>query len=164
MVGAYKQKYLGLGGVILSIILGSCGFPLLLGSQGQELGQTLPIGAELVLSNDRVIELEVAKTAAEQSQGLMFRSQLPPGRGMLFDFDTPRIARFWMKNTLIPLDMIFLQEEKVQAILEQIPPCKSDPCPVYGPWMEVDQVLELGAGQAQNLGIKVGDRLTIRPR
>jgi hypothetical protein len=164
MVGAHRQKYLWLGGAILGIVLGSCGFPFLLDSHSQELGQTLPISAELVLANERVVELEVAKTPAEQSQGLMFRSQLPPERGMLFDFDSPRVARFWMKNTLIPLDMIFLREGKIKAILEQIPPCKSDPCPVYGPWMEVDQVLELGAGQAQNMGIKVGDRLTIRPR
>jgi uncharacterized membrane protein (UPF0127 family) len=81
---------------------------------------------------------------------------------MLFPFSPPRVARFWMKNTLIDLDMIFVQRGRIVAILDRVPPCRQDPCPVYGPWLEVEQVIELAAGQAERLGLKVGDALTVQ--
>jgi uncharacterized membrane protein (UPF0127 family) len=81
---------------------------------------------------------------------------------MLFPFSPPRVARFWMKNTLIPLDMIFLYQGQIQAILPNVPPCHRDPCPVYGPFKEIDQVIELAEGQAKVLNLTVGDRLTIQ--
>lgn len=150
-------------GFILLALLAGCSLLWSPDSESRESAQTLPVTAELVLG-ETVIELEVARTPEEQAQGLMFRSQLPPDRGMLFDFDSPRVARFWMKNTLIPLDMIFLRQGEIKAVLPQIPPCRLDPCPVYGPWDEVDQVLELGAGEAARLGLEPGARLQIRSR
>jgi uncharacterized membrane protein (UPF0127 family) len=150
-------------GVIVPALLAGCGLLWSPDFESRESAQALPVTAELVLG-ETVIELEVARTPEEQAQGLMFRSQLPPDRGMLFDFDSPRVARFWMKNTLIPLDMIFLRQGEIKAVLPKIPPCDLDPCPVYGPWEEVDQVLELGAGEADRLGLEPGARLKIRPR
>ncbi|MBJ7900587.1 MAG: DUF192 domain-containing protein [Cyanobacteria bacterium RI_101] len=150
-------------GVIVPALLAGCGLLWSPDSESRESAQALPVTAELVLG-ETVIELEVARTPEEQAQGLMFRSELPPQRGMLFDFDSPRVARFWMKNTLIPLDMIFLRQGEIKAVLSKIPPCDLDPCPVYGPWEEVDQVLELGAGEAARLGLEPGARLKIRPR
>lgn len=125
-------------------------------------GQSLPISATVKIG-DQVIQLEVAKTPEQQAMGLMHRSQLAPDRGMLFAFDPARPVSFWMKNVLINLDMVFLRNGKVIAIANSVPPCKADPCPMYGPAEAVDQVIELGGGRAQQLGIKPGDRLTIQP-
>lgn len=125
-------------------------------------GQSLPITAKVDVGG-QVIQLEVAKTPNQQAMGLMFRSKLDDDRGMLFPFNPPRPVSFWMKNVLIDLDMVFLQNGKVVAVADSVPPCKTDPCPVYGPASSVDQVIELRGGRAKELGIKAGDRLTIQP-
>jgi len=122
----------------------------------------LPVTAKVTIGSTDIL-LEVATTPEEQAQGLMFRTQLPGDRGMLFNFEEPRVARFWMKNTLIPLDIIFLRQGRVKHILANVPPCKADPCPVYGPLTEVDQVLELKAGQAKTLGLTVDQSLKFVP-
>lgn len=127
------------------------------------LGQNLPISAQITIAGE-VIQLEVAQTPEQQQIGLMYRESLDANRGMLFPFDPPRPARFWMKNTLIPLDMVFLRDGIVQGIVAHVPPCKNDPCPSYGPASstEIDQVIELRDGRAAELGLKVGDRLTVQ--
>ncbi|MGA1623382.1 MAG: DUF192 domain-containing protein [Synechocystis sp.] len=122
----------------------------------------LPLTAQVTIGSTDIF-LEVATTPEEQAQGLMFRTELAGDRGMLFDFVEPRIARFWMKNTLIPLDMIFLRQGQIKRIIANVPPCNADPCPVYGPLTEVDQVLELNAGQAEALGLTVNQQLEIVP-
>ncbi len=125
--------------------------------------EPLPLSAQVTIGENNIL-LEVAKTPAEQAQGLMFRTALSGDRGMLFQFPEPRIARFWMKNTLIPLDMIFLQDGKVKRIIANVPPCKADPCPSYGPMIdEVNQVLELRAGRAEELGLEVNQVLEFLP-
>lgn len=123
-------------------------------------GQQLPIKARTKIAG-QAIELEVAKTPEQQMLGLMYRTSLPDNRGMLFAFAPPRPARFWMKNVSLTLDMIFLRQGTVAAIFTKVPPCKSEPCPTYGPAGEIDQVIELRGGRAQELGLKVGDRLTV---
>ncbi|NJK49993.1 DUF192 domain-containing protein [Candidatus Gracilibacteria bacterium] len=123
-------------------------------------GQMLPIGAKAKMGGE-TIELEVAQTPEQQEIGLMFRSSLPANRGMLFEFEAPRYTRFWMKNTIIPLDMIFLKGGEVKAIFANVPPCTSDPCKSYGPSVEIDRVIELPGGRAAELGLKVGDRVAI---
>jgi hypothetical protein len=121
----------------------------------------LPITAETEI-NGEVIQLEVARTRSEQAMGLMFRPELPDDRGMLFLFDRPRPLQFWMKNVLIPLDMVFLREGEVQAIVTA-PPCEANPCPTYGPRdRRSDSVIELRGGRAAELGLSVGDRVDIR--
>lgn len=128
---------------------------------GQE--QVLPISAEADI-NGQTIQLEVAVTPEQQAKGLMHRPPLPDDRGMLFPFDPPRFTRFWMKNTPSPLDMVFLRNGEVRAIVSSAPPCEADPCPTYGPDtpMQIDQVIELRAGRAFELGLEVGDRVEIR--
>lgn len=127
----------------------------------QTQAQYLPISAKAVIKG-RIIQLEVAKTSEQQATGLMFRTNLPRNRGMLFAFDPPRPTSFWMKNTLIPLDMIFLSEGKVKAIIANVPPCKNDPCRSYSPGpIDIDGVIELKAGRAKQLGLKVGDTVKI---
>jgi uncharacterized protein len=126
-------------------------------------GQMLPISAQAEIRGQR-ISLEVARTRQQQQMGLMYRTSLADNRGMLFPFDPPQPTSFWMKNTKIPLDMIFLRDGQVKAIFANVPPCKADPCPSYGPenTILIDQVIELRAGRAAELGLKVGDRVTIK--
>ena len=125
------------------------------------LGQILPLSASFKAAN-QVIKLEVAKTPEEQEIGLMYRTSLADDRGMLFPFNPPRPTQFWMKNTLIPLDMLFLRKGIVRSISANVPPCKTDSCPTYGPPTEnIDQVIELRAGRAAELNLKIGDFIAI---
>jgi uncharacterized protein len=126
-------------------------------------GQRLPLSGQIKV-NQQTILLEVARTSEEQSMGLMYRTNLAIDRGMLFVFSPPRPVGFWMKHTLIPLDMVFVSNGVVKHIAQQVPPCKADPCPSYGPEAQIaiDRVIELRSGRAAELRLKVGDRLEIR--
>jgi uncharacterized protein len=126
--------------------------------------QSLPTTKKLLVGK-RTILLEEAKSQQEQAVGLMFRRSMPLDRGMLFTFSQAGPAKFWMKNTLIPLDIIFLRKGKIENIQLNVPPCKTDPCPNYGPEsnVSIDQVLELNAGQAKILGLKEGSQLQFYP-
>ncbi len=92
-------------------------------------------------------------------KGLMFREELPQDAGMFFIFDKPDIYGFWMKNTLIPLDMVWLDGDmEAVHVEEQVMPCKTEnPCPIYRNHVPAKYVLELNAGTLQSLGFKVGD-------
>lgn len=127
--------------------------------------QKLPLSAQMVVSGQTIL-LEVARTQQEQSTGLMYRTQLPANRGMLFVFSPPRPVSFWMKNTLIPLDMVFVSNGVVKHIIAQVPPCRTITCPGYGPdpKIEIDSVIELSSGRAAELRLKVGDRLKVDGR
>jgi uncharacterized protein len=101
-------------------------------------------------------QVEVARTPVEQAQGLMFRERLGPDEGMLFPFDPPRPASFWMKNTLIPLDMIFIRADgTIARIAANTVPHSLEPVAVGEP---VVAVLEIAGGRAAELGIDEGDR------
>ena len=123
-------------------------------------GQMLPITASAEIGGE-TINLEVAQTPEQQAIGLMFRESLADNRGMLFPFQQERTARFWMKNVSISLDMIFLNGDLVVGIAKDVPGCKLDPCPTYGPKALVDRVIELRGGRAEELGIEVGDKISI---
>ena len=101
--------------------------------------------------------VEVASTPQEQEQGLMFRKSLDPDGGMLFPMDPPRTASFWMKNTLIPLDMLFIRTDGTIAfIAANTVPYSREPVSAGVP---VAAVLELAGGRAAELGIREGDRV-----
>ena len=125
-------------------------------------GQKLPLSAQVTINGQNIL-LEVARTQQEQSTGLMYRTQLAANRGMLFVFSPPRPVSFWMKNTLIPLDMVFVSNGVVKYISPKVPPCKTTSCPGYGPdtQIAIDSVIELSSGRAAELRLKVGDRLKI---
>ncbi|MFM9267179.1 DUF192 domain-containing protein [Tychonema sp. BBK16] len=147
-------KYLGIFSGINN--LSQSNFISLFG--GIDAGQLLPISVNTIIGN-RPLGLEVAQTPQEQQIGLMFRTELPADRGMLFPIEPARNVRFWMRNVLIELDMIFLREGVVQAIIPNVPPCLTENCPNYGPDVPVDGVMELRGGRAAELGLKVGDRI-----
>ena len=130
--------------------------------------QWLPIAARWCVSAARCIDLEVARSADQQRLGLMQRPALPPLRGMWFPFATPQPQRFWMFNTLAPLDMIFVRDGRVHDLVRSVPACASLPCRSYSADADgngradfVDAVIEIGAGEAQRLGIGVGDPVRI---
>jgi uncharacterized membrane protein (UPF0127 family) len=101
--------------------------------------------------------VELATTDAERSQGLMYRKELPEGQGMLFDFQRDQEVGFWMKNTYIPLDMIFIRSDgRIMRIAENTEPLSEKIVPSNSP---VRGVLEVIAGTARKLGIAVGDRV-----
>ena len=103
-------------------------------------------------------DVEVARTDAEQDRGLMFRTSLPENGGMLFPFAKPRIGSFWMKNTLIPLDMIFVRADgSIDRIAENTIPESIEPVVSGG---EVSAVLELAGGTAARLGIDESAKVT----
>ena len=103
-----------------------------------------------------VFAVEVAVTPEEQAKGLMFRRDLPEGRGMLFDFGREQLASFWMKNTYVSLDMIFIRADgRILRIAESTVPLSETLVHSGGP---VRAVLEVVAGTARKLGIAPGDR------
>jgi len=121
--------------------------------------QQLPITARWCLDHHRCIDLEVASTPMQKRIGLMQRTPLPPLRGMWFPFDQRQPLRFWMLNTLAPLDMVFIRDGRVMAIEADVPVCPALPCRGYGPSEPGDGVVELGAGEVRRLGIEVGDQI-----
>ena len=111
----------------------------------------------LTLPNGTVIQVEWAETQKQREAGLMGRTRLAPDRGMLFIFQSPDRYDFWMKNTLIPLDIIWLDSGKhIIYIAERVPPCKTRDCPSYGPTKKSLYTLELDSGMAGKYGLKVG--------
>lgn len=101
--------------------------------------------------------VEVADSPVERSQGLMFRTSMDANAGMVFTFDRTEVHPFWMKNTLIPLDMIWLDENQKIIGIISAPPCEADPCPIYSVDLPSVFVLEINAGKANELGIVVGN-------
>jgi uncharacterized membrane protein (UPF0127 family) len=120
-------------------------------------GQTLANERlEIVTEKGRVrLQVEVARNDRQREIGLMFRRTMAPDHGMLFDFKTPQPVYFWMKNTYLPLDMLFIDASgRVVAIAANAAPFSEAP---IGPGVPVLAVLELNAGRAAQLGVKAGD-------
>jgi uncharacterized membrane protein (UPF0127 family) len=101
--------------------------------------------------------VEVARSPEEQARGLMHRQSLAPDRGMIFPYDPPQPVGFWMKNTLIPLDMIFIRPDGTIAnIAANTVPLSLEMVPSGEP---VVAVLEIAGGRSAELGIKAGDKV-----
>jgi uncharacterized protein len=115
--------------------------------------------------NDACYSLEIADNPLSRAQGLMHRDFLPADSGMLFIFQKPGTYTFWMKNTLIPLDIIWLNKEfEVIFINKNTPPCTANPCPSYGPREPASYVLELNSGEADKIDLAKGDTITLSLR
>lgn len=108
-------------------------------------------------SGSRHFIVEVARTPADQQKGLMFRRSLAPDRGMIFPLPQPERATFWMKDTLIPLDLLFIRADgSIANIAANAKPLDESLIPSDG---VVTEVLELPGGRAAELGIQAGDRV-----
>ncbi|MFZ5364699.1 MAG: DUF192 domain-containing protein [Patescibacteria group bacterium] len=102
--------------------------------------------------------VEIADSREKQARGLMFREHLDVDKGMLFVFDKEDIYSFWMKNTLIPLDMIWIDENgAVVSIFPDARPCSKEDCPTVKPLKKAKYVLEINGGISTEKGIGVGD-------
>lgn len=105
------------------------------------------------------LEVELAKTTAESARGLMFRTAMPEAHGMLFDLHSKKIQTFWMHNTCIPLDMLFVDDDGlIVGILEEVPVLNDEERSVECPSR---YVLEVNAGFTRKFGIKAGQRLKL---
>lgn len=105
------------------------------------------------------VAAKVADTAPRRQQGLMRVPELPDGVGMLFLFEQPSTGGFWMRNTLVPLDIAYVAEGTVVDI-QQMDPCEEDPCPSYPPAGAYDAALEVPQGAFAEAGVEVGDAVT----
>jgi uncharacterized membrane protein (UPF0127 family) len=105
---------------------------------------------------------EFATTDAAREKGLMLRTELASDHSMLFVFPDTDLRYFWMKNTLIPLDILYFDtDRKLVSMQLDVPPCKADPCPSYPSDRPARYVLELPAGTARRIGAIVGDELKV---
>jgi uncharacterized membrane protein (UPF0127 family) len=138
--------------------------PLLLVFSGWSLAGAAPAPryAHVDFPDRTQVRAEVASTEDEREHGLMFRTSLPELDGMLFVFEAPGLHAFWMKNTLIPLDMLWLDRDgKVVSLAESVPPCKTAECPTYPPRAPASYVLEVNAGFAKKHQVRVGDTVAV---
>ena len=102
--------------------------------------------------------VEVAETSEQQSRGLMFRKSMPQDSGMLFVFEEEEIQPFYMKNTFIPLDIIWMDKDKrIVFIKKRAPACNGDKYELIDPGKKARYVLELNAGASDSIGLQIGD-------
>jgi len=112
---------------------------------------------------EHCFNIELAVTDEERNRGLMFREYLAFNEAMLFIFPEEREYPFWMKNTLIPLDIIWINQEKeVVFIIENLQPCEDEyPCPLVRPDKNAKYVLEVNEGIVEKIGLEVGDKILL---
>ena len=111
---------------------------------------------------DIIINVQIADDNEERMKGLMFIEKLDENGGMLFIFEKEDYQAFWMKNTLIPLDMIFINDELQIVDIKNAIPCKRDPCAIYTSKQPARYVLEVNGGFAAKNSIDKYDKITLK--
>jgi uncharacterized protein len=109
-----------------------------------------------------VLQVERARTPAQRAQGLMGRRTLAPRAGMTFEYETPATGAFWMKNTLIPLDIAFYDGRGRILRILTMQPCRVAACPLYDPKVAYRGALEVNAGSFRRWHVGRGDRIVVR--
>ncbi|MCU0237687.1 MAG: DUF192 domain-containing protein [Acidobacteria bacterium] len=113
-----------------------------------------------IFVQDKPFRVEIADTPEKHALGLMHRRLLKSDYGMLFIFADEEVRSFWMKDTLIPLDMIFINSDhQVVDLVHEVPPCPGDPCPSYTSAYPARFVLEIAGGTAKKLKLVPGDKI-----
>ncbi|MES2729531.1 MAG: DUF192 domain-containing protein [Pseudomonadota bacterium] len=126
-------------------------------TQAQVTLRQVDLRIETQAGQKHMIRTEIADTAQSVSTGMMYRTSMPAGTGMLFVLPQPSDVQFWMKNTLVPLDMVFIDENRViQKIHANAIPHDETLIPAGG---LVSYVLEIPSGSAAEMGISVGDKI-----
>jgi len=140
--------------VLRSVLLALVGLLVIAAPVRTAGQQTLEIASK---TGVHVFAVEIADNDADRAKGLMYRKELPEGRGMLFDFHREQEVSFWMQNTYIPLDMLFIRADgRILRIAENTEPLSTRLIPSGGP---VRAVLEVMGGTTRKLGIAPGDRV-----
>lgn len=125
-------------------------------------GDSARPAGQITFPSGRVFYVDLALTLAEQARGYMWRKNISPEEGLLFIYQRPAIRKFWMKNCLTAMDMIWLDRDGVVIAIEHsAPPCTEDPCQNYGPDLPSFNVLEVAPGVSLEEDLEPGDRLTI---
>ena len=109
-----------------------------------------------------VVRVEIADTRAERQRGLMGRRSLPAKSGMIFRYASDTTGGFWMKDTLIPLDIAFYDRRGKILRIFTMTPCRKDPCRVYDPGVAYRAALEVNAGSFRRWNVRTGDRIAVR--
>lgn len=119
-------------------------------------------GDPTVRLKGRTFTVEVVTTREDQALGLMYREQMDSDHGMLFVNSAEAPRAFWMKNTRIPLDILYFDAQRTLVSAQfDVPPCKRDPCPNYPSEGPAQYILELNGGVARQMGVSKGDVLEI---
>jgi uncharacterized membrane protein (UPF0127 family) len=116
----------------------------------------IPEKSDKVCIEDNCFTVEVVDTPESRQQGLMYREQLDENKGMFFIFDGEGNYPFWMKNTLIPLDIIWINSKGEIVDVKEAEPCESEPCPIFYHAGSAKYVLEINKGVSSELGIEIG--------
>jgi len=116
---------------------------------------------KIIFKDKPVINLEIADTDEKRKLGLMFRKNLNRNDGIIFDYKGMNYVKIWMKNTQIPLDIIFLQNNEIVYLKENVLPCLNNKlnCPTYGSEKPINFIIEVNAGIIEDYELKVGDKL-----
>ena len=122
------------------------------GKLSKLIEELLPSSSPSVSVNSNKYFVELALTNQERALGLMNRENLPSSQGMLFIFDEERVLSFWMKNTLIPLDIVFINSDFEVVSVAKAVPCESDPCPTYPSAGPAKYVLEVNPASGITAG------------
>lgn len=142
----------------------SCGVLLALGfyvvrTKPVDVAPQISYEKKVVMLGDTRYILEVADTDFLRERGLSYRTSLAPQTGMLFVFDVPRIIRFWMKDMNFPIDIIWLDADKKVVRIEHSVSPSTYPSS-FGPEIPTQYVIEIPAGEAQNIGLSKGDMVS----
>ncbi len=114
----------------------------------------------VIFINNHKFIVELALTEKEHESGLMFRKSIPEDYGMLFVYEDIDVRYFWMKNTLIYLDIIYIDSDGIiQKIYHNVEPCKQEPCKLYSSDVKIKYVLELNGNTCKKMKIKTGDKV-----
>ena len=134
-------------------------------AQDTEVAKSASLPTSWVVLHGHRYIVEIARTDAQRAQGLMFRNHMENNHGMLFVHDIEEPLAYWMKNTLIALDIFYFDSNRrLVSVAKRTPPCTlGDACPPYRSEGPAVYVLELNAGAADSLHVKKGDRLTFGP-
>ena len=121
-----------------------------------------PRYGQVVVPGGEVLRVELADTPSRRHRGYMYRERIGPEDGMLFVFPEDGIYPFWMKNTRISLDILWLAEDGTIVHVEpRVPPCREDPCESVWPMARARFVLEIPAGTAARLQLERGGGLEV---
>lgn len=152
------KKILVLFAILIAIILGTIYLRNLPTSGGLPFGKTSKVTVD-----ETVFKVTVAKTNEEKEVGLSQFAKIDEDRGMIFIFDKPDYYSFWMKEMKFPIDIIFINKDKIVTILEKIePPTGSETAlQIFNPTSPADSVLEINAGLSEKYNFKLGDSVKI---